>query len=65
MYKECTFVHRYNNKTMKKEKKSKRLEFTPNVIKRFTKLAKSKGSNFKAYAENLIINETIKTQKND
>jgi hypothetical protein len=50
---------------MKKEKKSKRLEFTPNVIKRFTKLAKSKGSNFKAYAENLIINETFKTQNND
>ena len=50
---------------MKKEKKSKRLEFTQDVIKRFSKLAKSKGSNFKAYAETVIIMETFKKESHD
>lgn len=44
----------------KEKKKSKRLEFSKDTVKKFSKLAKSKGSKFKPYAELLIETEANK-----
>jgi hypothetical protein len=47
-------------KARKVNKKSKRLEFTPSVIRKFSDKAKKHGKVFKTYAEQLIIDEALK-----